>query len=553
MSRKKRILFVSESHKLASGFGTYANEVIPRLYKTGKYELAELACYGQPESFKDTDWLTYGVAPMSKGEEEYAKSYSNPQVQWGIIRFNYAVLDFKPDIVAAYRDPWMDQHIAESSLLPFFHWVWMPTVDSAPQKEEWIYNLFNRCDGLLAYSEYGIRELDKQTNGKVKPVGCASPGIDPSTFNIIPNKKEHKKKFGLPEDSFIVGTVMRNQKRKMFPELMKSFKQFLNQAPKEIAEKSYLYLHTSYPEKMGWDFSSIMHEFGLGSKLLTTYVCKVCKKYSVCQFSDAIAHCEHCGNMSGVLPGVSNGIDHKDLVNVYNLMDLYVQYAICEGFGMPQVEAAACGTPIASIDYSAMEDVVKYTGGYPIKPNLAREIETNADRSGPNNKNLVDIMLSCASQNADKKNMQRLKTRKGCIDRYTWDIAAKSWEDYFDSVELGNKLPWNHPPRMNMIPKFEDIPKDMNNLNFLEWMYSKFVQDEYHLYNYEMMNFFRDMSFGATISDKSLGKADQKSIYEKLKSRAEMRVAYDHIRCGLIQPSSESIKFIEEAHRRMKR
>jgi glycosyltransferase involved in cell wall biosynthesis len=552
MNRKKRILFLSESHKLASGFGTYANEVLPRLHKTGKYELAEVACYSSPTAFENTDWLTYGVAPMDH-EKEYAQQYQNPQVQWGIMRFGHAALDFKPDIVAAYRDPWMDAHLADSSLLPFFHWVWMPTVDSAPQKDEWVYNLFNRCDGLLAYSEYGIRTLEEQTNGKVKPVGCASPAIDPSLFNIIPNKGEHKKKFGLPEDSFIVGTVMRNQKRKMFPDLMRGFKEFLNAAPKEIAEKSYLYLHTSYPEKMGWELANLIHEFGLGSRVLCTYVCRVCGKYHVAQFKDALAHCEHCGNIAATPPGVSNGVPHEELVNIYNLMDLYVQYAICEGFGMPQVEAAACGTPIASIDYSAMEDVVRYTNGYQIEPKLSRELETNADRSGPNTERLVEVLLSCAKQSPDKAKMQRLKTRKGCVDRYTWDNTAKAWENYFDSVELGKKLPWNHPPMINNLPRFEEIPQDMNNLNYLEWLYNNFLQDQYHLYNYEMLNTLRDMTFGAKMSDKSLSKADKKSIYEGMKGRAELRAAFDHMRAGVLPANQDALEFIRQAHRRMKR
>ena len=43
MTRKKKILFVTKSHKLASGFGTYAKEILQRIYDTGKYEIAQLA------------------------------------------------------------------------------------------------------------------------------------------------------------------------------------------------------------------------------------------------------------------------------------------------------------------------------------------------------------------------------------------------------------------------------------------------------------------------------------------------------------------------------
>ena len=196
MTRKKRILFVTESHKLASGFGRYAKEVIPRLYSTGKYEVAQLACYSSPDVFENTNWLTYGVAPM-KHEKDYAKQHTDhPLIQWGVGRFEQACLDFKPDVIKIYRDPWMDAYILDSPFLPFFHLVWMPTVDSEPQKNEWLYN-FNRCDGLLSYTEYGTRVLEEQTHGRLKTFGQAPICVDTEIFNIIPNKKQHKEKFGL--------------------------------------------------------------------------------------------------------------------------------------------------------------------------------------------------------------------------------------------------------------------------------------------------------------------------------------------------------------------
>ena len=183
---KKKILFVTESHKLASGFGTYAKEVIERIHNTGKYEVAQMACYSSPKDLSDTDWLIYGIAPTPE-EKEYNEQHKAPIIQWGLSRFEQVCLDFKPDIVVTYRDPWMDAYIADSPFLPFFHWVWMPTVDSQPQKTEWLYN-FNRCDGLMAYSEYGKRILEEQTNGRLKVSGCASPGIDISKLGYTAYK-----------------------------------------------------------------------------------------------------------------------------------------------------------------------------------------------------------------------------------------------------------------------------------------------------------------------------------------------------------------------------
>ena len=163
----------------------------------------------------------------------------------------------------------MDQWIKDNPLRSFFHWVWMPTVDSAPQKREWL-ETFRTCDAILAYSEFGEKTLAEQSNGTINTIGCASPAIDPKVYYPFSDKAEHKKSLGIPEDSFVVGTVMRNQKRKLFIELMRSFKLFLDKAPKDIREKTYLYLHTSYPEKVGWDIQGGILETGIAANTSCT-------------------------------------------------------------------------------------------------------------------------------------------------------------------------------------------------------------------------------------------------------------------------------------------
>jgi len=545
---KKKILFVTESTELASGFGTYAKEILKRLHSSGKYEIAEFSSYRQPESVKDSDWLIYGNAPMNN-EKEYAEQHKNPIVQWGIQKFELACLDFKPDIVVTYRDPWMDSYIVDSPYLPFFHWVWMPTIDSEPQKNEWLY-WFNKCDGLMAYSEYGIRTLENQTNGRVKVHGCASPAIDPTVFNIVPNKEAHKLSMGLPKDSIVFGTVMRNQKRKMFPELMKAFKLFLDTTDEETRRRSFLYLHTSYPEKMGWNITSLAHEYGIGSKLICTYVCRSCKEFFSSKYRDALTTCDKCGSFAASLPSVQNGIEHSQLPKIYNAMDLYIQYAICEGFGMPQVEAAACGTPIASINYSAMEDVVSYTNGYPIEPILQREMETNADRSFANNKELVKAMHMFAKQTKDQKKQQRLLTRKGCIERYTWDISANAWEEYFDQADLSNNIDWNSPPLIKPIPK--EPPKNLSNLQFCEWVYAMLIQDSYNIFNHKMLSHLRNLNFGATIDGGNLAPCTQQTVFEECKNISEKRFSLDQLRCSN-GPVTLQYEFIKQAHKGLAR
>ena len=50
-----------------------------------------------------------GVYSNTPSNDQERKIYdSNPNNAFGLWRFNHVVLDFKPDIVLTYRDPWMD-------------------------------------------------------------------------------------------------------------------------------------------------------------------------------------------------------------------------------------------------------------------------------------------------------------------------------------------------------------------------------------------------------------------------------------------------------------
>ena len=205
---------MGEAHYLSSGFGTYCNELLKRLHATGKYEIAEFSSYGASELKHSVPWLFYGNLPEDNNKQENDLYNSNQASQFGNWRFDKVCLDFKPDIVLSYRDPWMDNWIQDCGIRKYFHWVWMPTVDSAPQRQEWI-SVFSKCDAVLAYSEFGAEVLKNQGKENINVIGCASPGIDPEVYKPIP-KQKHREELGIDPNIFIVGTVMRNQKRKLF-------------------------------------------------------------------------------------------------------------------------------------------------------------------------------------------------------------------------------------------------------------------------------------------------------------------------------------------------
>ena len=440
----------------------------------------------------------------------------------------------------------MDNWIANSPSRPYFHWVWMPTVDSAPQRQEWV-ETFCKCDAVLAYSEFGGKVLKEQGKEGVNYIGCASPGIDPQIYKPLP-KVAHRKDMGLDPDCFVVGTVMRNQKRKLFFELMKSFRLFLDRAPPEIAAKTFLYLHTSYPEKSGWDIPDGIMQNRLGGNVLMTYICKSCRQFFPSLFQDALVKCKFCNQVSAVCPTVSFGVSIPDLAKIYNLFDIYVQYAICEGFGMPQVEAAACGVPVAATNYSAMEDVLQFTKGYPIPVRtFFREIETNAERAYPDNEYLADLLVKFFTKSSSERQQEAMKVRQATIKRYDWDKTAKVWEDYIDSYTPSpSQKHWSAPPVFKPIP--ESVPENLSNEEFLKWICHSVMHEPELLHQQEGIKLYRDLNFGAEISQGVLEPIDRNKIFNIYKSRSNNSNAFEQMRSN--QASTAVDPFITEAHQR---
>jgi len=471
---KLKILMVSEASFLSSGFGTYAREVLSRLHNTGKYEIAELASYGLVNDPRDKDIIwTYYANAVRENDPRHKEYSSRSDNQFGKWRFEKVLLDYRPDVVVDIRDYWMSSYQASSPLRPYFHWCLMPTVDSEPQQEEWI-DTFLGADAIFTYSDWGADVLKRQSSGKIKYISTASPGVDLSVFKIQ-DKKEAKKTLGIPEDSIIIGSVMRNQKRKLLPELCLSFKKVLTELQNsnpDLGKKMYLYLHTSYPD-MGWDLPELLKDNGIANKVLFTSICKQCKYIHATTFAGPLKICPKCFTRASSFPSVTDGVSTKDLSTIYNTFNLYVQYAICEGFGMPQVEAGACGIQIATVGYSAMIDVINKIGAKSISvKSYFKELETKAIRAYPDNDELVQYILEQIKIPEHILEKNRLETRKLTELHYNWDNTAKKWEEYFDLLDnRGFRSDWDKAANIMdsriESPKDSDPSKNFENVVYL--------------------------------------------------------------------------------------
>jgi glycosyltransferase involved in cell wall biosynthesis len=454
---KKRILFCTESAHIKSGYGNYTRSILDRLFATNKYEIAELSCYRTCEDAKDCPWTIYpnAVTKTDPRFVQYNASTSNKFGQW---RFDLAIAHFKPDIVIDFRDIFMTSFERTSIFRNKFHWILAPTIDSFPVRHEWL-DLIKNCDTLLTHTEWAKQEISKLYNVEAK--GVVKDSIDTSVFRPL-NKMVCRQNIGLPMDAFVLGSVMRNQKRKLIPDLLQVLETI------KTKHNTYLYLHTSFPETIGWELPDLLLEFGVYDKVYFTYVCKHCKHWLAMKWQGPQAVCSQCSKKSMTLTSVSNGLNDTELVRIYNSLDLYIQYAVCEGFGIPPLEAAACGVPFLTVDHGAMGELADGLGMNKVPVSrYFRDQEQNADRVYPDNDKCIEMIDSFYKLSMMDKVRLSEKLRSKVLEQNSWDYTSQAFMHILDQIEPMDSDRWQPISASH----FENIPKAIkeikNNRDFI--------------------------------------------------------------------------------------
>jgi len=328
---KKRILWVNEASFMNTGFSVQSMECLKRLYALDRYEIHELGSYSPQDDPRANSlpWKFYSAIPDQRdkiGTQRYANSMDG---QFGSAVYEDVLLDCKPDIVIHARDPWMSNFEIKSPFRKYYKSIWIPTIDGSPQKIEWLDD-YRTPDLLMTHSKFAKKLLEREASD-IKVFDLANPGVDHEMYKPL-DQKECRKSLGLPENANIILTVMRNQKRKLFPDLLEMFSEFLNycisKGNTELAKNTYLYLHTSYPD-VGYDISRLILQNKLCSKVFVTYWCRNCRNYYADFFQSELTICKHCAEMSAYMPNTQHGLTREQLVPVYSSADLYIQYSTC--------------------------------------------------------------------------------------------------------------------------------------------------------------------------------------------------------------------------------
>ena len=314
---------------------------------------------------------------------------------------------------------------------------------------------------------------------------------------------------------------MRNQKRKLIPALFELISKIDN---------GILYLHTTYPELHGWDIPSLLLEFNVANKVYFTYRCRICKEYHASKYIGVNASCKFCNNPTSMFATTSNGIADDDLSKIYNLFDVYLQYAVCEGFGMPQIEASSCGIPVFSVDYSAMSEVVRSVDGYPVPlSNLQYEMESHAERAYPDISKTLDLIDQYRNLSDNEKENLKLKTRENTINNYNWKNIVNVWSEAIDSMDISTKVNWNDP---NKYEGSENIKLDytLNNFDFVNTICCDLLNEPNLMKTQMIQHMLHSLDHGAVKEGSSFVPYSKKRAADNLERYSQHKEMVDHIR-----------------------
>lgn len=307
-----KILWHSNAPWAATGYGQQTALMLPRLVADG-HDVACSAFYGLHGSA--LDWK--GVRIYPGGADGFGNDVVVPHA---ITHFGG---DPKSGATIALADSWVLRPDTWKKLAPPA--IWVP-VDHEPAPGR-VVGFFRETGATpIAMSRFGVRMLADQGI----PALYAPHAFDPADY-YPGDRNEARERLGWPTEAFLVSCIGANKdlpSRKSWPEMIRAFAQF-----REKHEDAILYLHT--------DLLGIAKGTNIGQLLASLNVPPrsviVADQYQ-----------------SQIL-----GADRSYMRDVLVATDVVLHTSRSEGFGVVQIEAQACGTPVIATSHSAMPEVVE--------------------------------------------------------------------------------------------------------------------------------------------------------------------------------------------------
>lgn len=189
-------------------------------------------------------------------------------------------------------------------------------VDAIPCPEQ-IKECASLCKQVIPMCHFAKKTYE---DAGIKCTETIYHGVDPSIY-YPRDKAKMKEKFGLDTDTFLVLMVQDNTRRKNIPNQIQAFLNF------RAATGARTHLQGIIPdmqEHREWQLEDLTRQLGIDDR---------------------------CFSHTYDLP-------EETLAEIYSAADVLLQCPYSEGFGLPIIEAGACGTPTIATNFGSMTEIL---------------------------------------------------------------------------------------------------------------------------------------------------------------------------------------------------
>ena len=318
-----KITWASNAPWAGTGYGTQTKQVVDRLVKDG-HDVAIVANFGlQARPMRDPE---SSVPVFPSGADTYGNDV--------IIPTHLMHCRGEPGWIVTLYDVWVyGPHFDTERVAS---WTPVDHYPVPPKVADWA-----RKHPTIAMSQFGARALKE---AGVERTAYAPHALDLNVWKptpLLPNGQTAREAWGIPEDAFLVMINAANKgnvpPRKSWGEMLSAVAVFMRDR-----EDAYLYLHTEMMGVYGGvDLRMLLQVLGIPPNRI--------------RIPDQFAY------LTGLIP-------QEALAAYYTTADVLLATSMGEGFGIPVIEAQACGTPVIVTDFSAQPELVGAGWTVPFQP-----------------------------------------------------------------------------------------------------------------------------------------------------------------------------------------
>ena len=345
---KKKILLLSDDFRLPSGIGTISREIIQKTVH--HYDWVQLgAALNHPEHSKAQD-VSAHIQQETGVSDASVKVI--PWTGYGDRNILFAILNQeKPDVILHFTDPrywgWLyalEHEIKTTFGTPLAYYsIW----DDLPYPM-WNAPSYGSCDLIMGISKqsdnihrevlkqsgFDVYDYDtiKESDSKGIITGYVPHGLDQNIYKpLLEDDEKYVKLFNdiktKNNAKFVVFWNNRNIRRKQPADVILAFKTFRDQLAADKQGDVLLLMHTKAVDDNGTDLRAVAKNIAPNCKVV---------------FSESIFAIE-------------------DLNAMYNVVDVVVNIASNEGWGLSSTEALLSGTPIINNVTGGLQDQCGFT------------------------------------------------------------------------------------------------------------------------------------------------------------------------------------------------